>query len=315
MSSYHGYSLAQLNESLRSRLDLDGDIRLRETLLEGWSSLNILGYVNQTPAFVMKLPKSSEITSFNDIFVIQEKISKFGLCPKPLYHGSISDEDNLPVLVIEYVEGRTYASPFDIVKADFCLLEESLKQLADIRLPGVPKHSDAVDHLNAIARPLELQIYDYGRNLTSGLHEFFAKFITLADISRTQLEGCDWNPVTIHGDLYERNIIFQEDRATLLDMEECCVSDRFYDRVYLFAQSYTEKILSEEDPLKGSCTPEHWLNLEILALCSVITWSLRRLLELELGLIELHLSRMVSDDMVREYVREKLEILSVLLKS
>ncbi|MFW9933750.1 MAG: phosphotransferase [Candidatus Thorarchaeota archaeon] len=299
MRTYHGYSLEELNELVKSKIDFDGEIRLDSTLLEGWSSLNILGYHNNNPAFILKLPKSSEVQNFDNINLIHNQLSKFDLCPRPLYHGML-DDDDLPSIVLEYISGRMYDSPFDISQEDYWRLGNVLERLATLTIRGIPEYSDAVEHLNAITRPMELRIYDYGRNLTRGLSHLFEEFISLADVSRNRLEGCKWDPVTVHGDLFERNIVFREDVVILLDMEECCVSDRFYDRAYLFAQSYTEKALSEEDPIRTVCPRDHWLNLEILALCSVITWSLQRLLDLELGLIELNLSQFVPDDLVKE---------------
>ncbi len=313
MKTFHGYSIEELTDLLSSRLDIDGKIQLDQNLLEGWSSLNILGYINQEPAFVLKLPKSSDIQDFHSLATIHEVLSKKNLCPNSLYHGPLSENDDLPILILEHVDGHIYNSPFEITEHDYWLLKDTLENLASISLPGIPIYADAIEHLNAITRPLELRIYDYGRNLTSGLHTMFEEFISLSDLSHNRLEASDWFPVTIHGDLYERNIIFREDSVILLDMEECCVSDRFYDSVYLFAQSYTEKILAEESPFRGGCPKEHWMNLEILALCSVIKWSLQRLLDLEFGLVEINLSQMVSTDLVREYVREKMEVLTSLL--
>ncbi len=312
--TFHGYSIREMNEMVASVLNTDGEIQLSTSLLEGWSSVNILGFLDNKPSFVLKLPKSSEINDFERQYKVHLELAKYDICSRPLYMGRLSDSHELPVLILEYVDGHIYESPYEILTEDIEKLKDALAKLARIHLEDVPRYLAAIDYLNAIARPLEFHIYDYGKGLTKGLQSLFDSFIELSDTSRSQLEGCAWNPVTIHGDLFERNVVFQNDRAVLLDMEECCVADSSYDLVYLFVQSYSTGTLSYQHPLRGCCSREHWDSLEILALCSVIKWSLQRLLDLELGLIELNLAQMVSVDLIKVYVDEKMGILSTLLQ-
>lgn len=118
----------------------------------------------------------------------------------------------------------------------------------------------------------------------------------------------------MHGDLRPDNIIFQSDRALLLDVGACCVGDSLYDVAYLSAEpfdvvdfEYILPLLAESDD------SDTVTELTPLALFSALAWTLERLVHLECNTIEENLSGVDVEISLRAYFECKAKQLHVLL--
>lgn len=313
VTNIYGIPLSRIKAEISSTLGLSGEVSISPLLLNGWSSLNLQGNVDGHPSFVVKFPKALGHEDFSKLYGIHQALNGHDICPRPLCLGTIEGRDAIPFFVVEYAGGHSYHSPFEISQHHFGLLRATLERLASIPIPAVPVYDNPISFLESIVNPISATISDYQSVATASLGSMLHAFELVAKKSRRRLEGMDWVPVMVHGDLYEQNIVFQSDRAVLLDWEECCVADRFYDRVYLFVQPFDCSPLPRNHFARKGCPESHWRNLEVLCLLRVTAWSIQRLLESEAGLIEASLTGLHQDSLVREYIRRKLSLISDVL--
>jgi aminoglycoside phosphotransferase (APT) family kinase protein len=306
--------LSRVKAEISSALGLGGEISISPVLLDGWSSLNLQGNVDGHPSFVVKFPRALGHEDFSELYKVHQVLAQKNICPRPLCLGSIKDTNTIPFLVVEYVHGQSYQSPFDISQHDFGLVVATLDRLASVALPNVPAYDTPIAFLESFVNPIEATISNSRSILAASLGSTMRDFELVAKASRRHLEGMDWVPALVHGDMYERNMVFQSDRVVLLDWEECCTADRFYDRAYLFVQPFDYRPLPENHFARKGCPDCHWRNLELLCLLRVTAWSIQRLLDSEAGLVDMSLTGLSSDSMVQEYIRRKLSLLSDILE-
>lgn len=306
----YGIPLSRIKAEISSILGLSGEVSISPFLLNGWSSLNLQGNVDGHPSFVVKFPKALGHEDFSRLYEIHRALNDQDICPRPLCFGAIEGRNTIPFFVVEYASGHSYFSPFDISRHHFGLLRATLERLASIPVPAVPVYDNPISFLESVVNPINATISDYRSAVSAGLRSMLHDFELVAEKSRRRLEGMEWVPVMVHGDLYEQNIVFQSDRAVLLDWEECCVADRFYDRVYLFVQPFDCSPLPRTHFAREGCPESHWRILEVLCLLRVTAWSIQRLLDSEAGLIEAGLTGLHQDSLVREYIRRKLSLIS-----
>jgi aminoglycoside phosphotransferase (APT) family kinase protein len=314
VKSIFGIPLSRVKAEISSALGQSGEISISPFLLEGWSSLNLQGDVDGHPSFVVKFPRALGHEDFSELYKVHQVLAQENICPRPLCLGSIKGTRTIPFLVIEFVHGQSYQSPFDISQHNFDLLVATLDRLASIALPTVPAYDTPIAFLESFVNPIEATISNSRNTLAASSVSRMRDFELVAKTSRRYLEGMDWVPALVHGDLYERNMVFQSDRVVLLDWEECCTADRFYDRAYLFVQPFDYRPLPNNHYARKGCPDCHWKNLELLCLLRVTAWSIQRLFDSEARLIETSLTGLSSDSLVQEYIRRKLSLLSDILE-
>lgn len=313
VKNIYGIPLSTINAEISSALDFSGEVTISPFLLDGWSSLNLQGNVDGHPSFVVKFPKALGHEDFSKLYKIHQALADQDICPRPLCVGAIEDKEKIPFLVIEYVSGHSYHSPFDISQHHFGLLAGTLHKLASISVSAVPAYGDPIAFLESFVKPIRTTISNSQNGIATSLRSLVRDFELLVKASRQRLQDMDWVPAVVHGDLYEQNIVFQSDRAVLLDWEECCIADRFYDRVYLFVQPLDCRLIPRNHFARKGCPDLHWQNLEVLCLLRVTAWSLQRLLDSELGILEAGLMGLHQDSLVREYTHRKLSLISDVL--
>ncbi len=313
IKNIYGIPLSKIKAEISSSLDLSGDLSISPFLLNGWSSFNLQGNVDGHPLFVVKFPKALEHEDFSKLYKIHQALAEQGICPRPLCLGAIKDKNTIPFLIIEYVSGHSYNSPFDISQHHFGLLTATLDRLASTSVSTVPAYGNPIAFLESFVNPIRATISNSRNTISPSLRSMVRDFELVVKSSRQHIEAMDWFPDLVHGDLYEQNIVFQSDRAVLLDWEECCVADRFYDRVYLFVQPFDCSPLPRNHFARKGCPDSHWRNLEMLCLLRVTAWSIQRLLDSQAGLIEAGLTELHQDSLVREYIRRKLSLISDIL--
>ncbi|MDF1540591.1 MAG: aminoglycoside phosphotransferase family protein [Candidatus Thorarchaeota archaeon] len=300
---------------MSDHLDFNGTITLRPELLGGWSSLNFIGVMGNRNKFILKFPPQLDGTDFSRLYSIHESLSSHGICSRPLQVGTLGTKEEVPYLILEYEEGTIFANPNEIKEQHFNKLKETLSTLSEIEIQNLRTSNSAKEYVDQLVSSLKRKRSKWKNELTLSLRDSLDLFMANVQDVKDIISDASWNPVTIHGDLYERNIVFQADRVVLLDLDECCVADKFYDLVYLFTQSYTTERIRRDHYAKKGIADGHWHNLELVALVSVISWSFKWLIEMMLGRSEPNLEKIVNIPEVEDYVNDKMRLLSNIIQT
>jgi aminoglycoside phosphotransferase (APT) family kinase protein len=314
INEIYGIPLGDIEKSFSSILD-EGNFSLSPELLGGWSSLNLLGTAEDTPKYIVKFPPKLDRSDFSRLYKIHETLSEYNICAAPVAQGAISHKIELPYLIIEFERGKTYQR-LEVVDAPHIeILQQTLTTLNGIDLRGIPEYSKGNDYGNQLLSSLKRAHKKWKNRIDQDVRDLLDEFLGVSGEAIVRLSDMEWNPVTIHGDLNERNIIFQMDKAILLDLEECCVADRHYDIVYFYTQY--QDMNSEKVPqfARKNIPKSHWENLEILSLLSVISWCFKWLIDIELNIIESNLASSLSSPGLVRYIKNRLEVLTYSIKS
>ena len=102
----------------------------------------------------------------------------------------------------------------------------------------------------------------------------------------------------------------------MLDLESCCIGEPSYDIVYLYTQQ-TTSTLSDYPAVRNHLDLDQVQidSLESLALISVLSWSIERLLNITLGRVEHYLVDTGIQERILKYVNNKSARLNELLNA
>ena len=296
---------ALVNQTWSGSEDL---LELYPEIIGGWSNINILG-TTSIGKVVIKFPAYigfSQSLSYHKEFEIADFLSRQNLCPSPLSTGFLDDNNRIPYILYRFAEGFVYQSSSDISSTHLMTLKESLELLADTSPPNIMDYYEPSSLIGNILKALAFpksnlaQILVRYREL---LNELEIIGYNLMDIMDSM---CRWEKKTIHGDLQESNVVFQDDKAIFLDVGNCSIADPLYDIAYFLVQAPGYTL---------SCPPEFKLNEDELAivesfspiaLLSVTTWTLNRLINQELGLVEENLISSQTTQDMDSYLHSKL---------
>ena len=290
----HGHTMDDLLALLKSEWRTDvKNLHLDTYRLGGMSNLNILIH-GVDSSYVLKLPGLTtvfETNPFESEFHIALRLAENGLGPTPLCVGRLQDERGTPFMMRAYEPGVVHASLSDISLHELNLVKTSLDRLAALHIPNVPSYLSARHYAARFTHKMNV-LLDCWNTETSELGSLVYSFRELEQGVATLLGNVSsWNGRTMHGDLRPDNIVFQSDRALLLDVGACCVGDPLYDVAYLSAEPLDaadfERILpllTESDNL------DIVTELTPLALFSALAWTLERLVHLESNKVEENLS-------------------------
>ncbi len=313
----HGHNMDELLSLLKSewRIDVE-NLHLDSHRLGGMSNLNILIH-GVDSSYVLKLPGLTtvfETNPFESEFHIALHLAENGLGPSPLCVGRLQDEKGTPFMIRSYEPGVVHASLSDISLHELDLVKTSLDHLAALRIPNVPSYPSARHYASRSANRMNALL---GRRNTeaSELGSLVASFRELKQGVATLFEDVStWTGKTMHGDLRPDNIVFQSDRALLLDVGACCVGDSLYDVAYLSAEPHDTVDFKHILPLLAESDDSDIVTALIpLALFSALAWTLERLIHLERNTVEENLSGIDVEVSLRAYFESKAKQLHMLL--
>jgi aminoglycoside phosphotransferase (APT) family kinase protein len=314
----HGHTMDDLLSLLKSewRTDAKG-LHLDSCRLSGMSNLNILIH-SVASSYVLKLPGLTtvfETNPFESEFYIALHLAENGLGPTPLCVGRLQDEKGTPFVIRAYEPGVVHASLSDISLHELDLVKTSLDRLASLHIPDVPSYPSARHYAARFTNKMNV-LLDCWNTETSELSSLVCLFRELEQgVAASFRDMSSWNGKTMHGDLRPDNIIFQQDRALLLDVGACCVGNPLYDIAYLSAEPLDavdfERILpllaeSDDSAIVTELTP--------LALFSALAWTLERLVHLDSNKVEENLSGVDVEISLRAYFESKAKQLRMLLE-
>ncbi|MHA1636590.1 MAG: aminoglycoside phosphotransferase family protein [Candidatus Thorarchaeota archaeon] len=288
---------------------------MRNKSLGGWTHINILGYQNEHQ-FAVKFPALKggyESNPFEYQFQIIEQLYREQICPEPIMIGNLSDANGTPFMVTRFVHGKTHSSVTTFSQDEINQLFKTLDTLNKLKLRNTlafNSPSDMIDYFlsflhleNERSRKLPILL----RNLIRQNEEMMTKLYPAID-------AVNWVVKLIHGDLTESNIVFSDNKAVLLDFEACCFGSPVFDIAYLYNQVPNMESLEYPEFLKSSIYSEPDYNEMIpLVLASVITWTITRLIELELRNVEHNFDNIETKKLLYAYLSEKSKLLSAVV--
>ncbi len=313
----HGHTMDDLLSLLKSewRTDAKG-LHLDSCRLGGMSNLNLLIH-GVASSYILKLPGLTtlfEINPFEREFHIALHLAENGLGPTPLCVSRLQDEQGTPFMIRVYEPGVVHASFSDISLHELNLAKTCLGRLAALHIPNIPSYPSARHYAARITNKMNV-LLDCWNTETSELGSLVYSFRELEQgIATLYGNVSSWNAMTMHGDLRPDNIIFQSDRALLLDVGACCIGDPLYDVAYLSAEHLDavdfERILpllveSDDSAIVTELIP--------LALFSALAWTLERLVHLENNEVEENLSGVNVEVSLQAYFESKAKHLHMLL--
>jgi len=314
----HGHTMDDLLSLLKNEWHTEAkDLHLGSCRLGGMSNLNILIH-SVASSYVLKLPGLTTVfgtNPFESEFRIALHLAENGLSPTPLCVGRLQDERGTPFMIRAYEPGVVHASLSEISLHELDLVKTSLDSLAALHIPEVPSYPSARHYAARFTNKMNV-LLDCWNTETSRLGSLVYSFRELEQGIATLFgRGSSWDCRTMHGDLRPDNIVFQSDRALLLDVGACCVGNPLYDVAYLSAEPLDtveiERILllveSDDSDIVTELTP--------LALFSALAWTLERLVHLESNEVEENLSGVDVEISLRAYFESKAKQLHMLLDS
>ena len=313
----HGHTTDDLFSLLKREWRTDAkDMHLDSRRLGGMSNLNILIH-SAASDFVLKLPgliTVFETNPFEIEFSIALHLAENGLSPTPLCVGRLQDERGTPFMICAYEPGVVHASLSDISLHELDLARTCLDCLAAQHIPEVPSYPSARHYATKITNKMNA-LLDCRSTETSELSSLVNSFRELEQGIATLFRNVsNWNCRTMHGDLRPDNIIFQSDRALLLDVGACCVGDSLYDVAYLSAEPLDVVDFEHILPLLAESDDSDTVTkLTPLALFSALAWTLERLVHLERNNVEENLSGVDVEISLRTYFESKAKQLHMLL--
>ncbi|MEE9116852.1 MAG: phosphotransferase, partial [Thermoplasmata archaeon] len=237
-----------------------------------------------------------------------------GLGPTPLCIGRLQDEKDTPFMIRGYEPGVVHTSLSDINPHELDLVKASLNRLAALRIPDVPSYPSARHYASGLSNKMNVLL---GRRNTeaSELDSLFSSFRELEQgVATLFRDASSWNGTTMHGDLRPDNIVFQSDRALLLDVGACCVGNSLYDVAYLSTEPFDAVDFEHILPLLVESDDSDIITELIpLALFSALAWTLERLVHLEDNVVEENLSGVDVELSLRGYFESKANQLHMLL--
>jgi hypothetical protein len=136
----HGHTIKELEHLLQDTCDLfDSNMYLDHETLGGWSNINIRGH-SENVDFVLKLPWSISLsgpTPYKRLYDISLYFNKLNMAALPLSMGRLSDVQETPFIIFEYVKGVIRDSVADTSSEEFRFLRNRLQFLSQQKPPGL----------------------------------------------------------------------------------------------------------------------------------------------------------------------------------
>jgi aminoglycoside phosphotransferase (APT) family kinase protein len=309
----HGHSLSCIRELLIESCELvDKDVILDTTPLGGWSNINIKGRFHDCE-FVLKLPWSTvhyETNPYVHLYDLLGLVSKSHLTTLPLAFGRLQDRKEIPFILLQYADGHIYSSITEATREELHSLKDTLHKLSLLKPPELQTYTTPRAYLDEMHR--RVTEHEMLSSASSDVLHLVRTFCQKYAAVNQRVEALEsWSQTTIHGDLWEPNILFHKGGVLLLDFELCCVGDPIYDLAYLMEASDSPQTASIPDLISNE-TMERMNELRPVVLMSLVSWSLERLISMDAGIVEANLTSPQIRENIIQYSRMKLARIEML---
>ncbi|MFW9892742.1 MAG: aminoglycoside phosphotransferase family protein [Candidatus Thorarchaeota archaeon] len=305
ISKVHGFSITDLEKLLSESCELfDNRVILEREVIGGWSNINIRG-TSSDFSFILKMPWSIEPspTYYDYLFHVSKFYGKLGVTTSPLSIGKLSNQKETPFILLEYIDGVIYESIDALSNQETIQFKECLKIFHQHKPPGLHSHFSPLDYILTYHWQVESHpgLTCCSKDL-SILIDSFNKTLE-AILEYAEILG-PWPMTVMHGDLWIPNVVFQSSKASLIDLESCSLGESHYDLAHLIESP--DHLVSIPSFLLDSYERDRVEELQPIALCWLIIWSLERLLSMDFGLVEANLNTIESRAAVMDYTRAKI---------
>ncbi|MFW9981648.1 MAG: aminoglycoside phosphotransferase family protein, partial [Candidatus Thorarchaeota archaeon] len=233
---------------------------------------------------------------------------KLGITGSPLSTGILSN--GLPYIILEYVEGITHDDLGTLSKQEVGFLNQCLKKLHSQNPPGLRSHYSPLDFLLT-----HRSLVENHQSLSKCSESLSMLLQSFNEISETLLEYAEilgsWSMTVMHGDLWIPNVVFQPEKAVLVDFESCAFGEDHYDLAHMLESP--ADVIDPPPRLLEGYDEGRIEELRPVALGFLIWWSLERLLSTESDLIEPNLNTAESWQAVMDYTGMKIDRLKDIL--
>ncbi|MFW9787198.1 MAG: aminoglycoside phosphotransferase family protein [Candidatus Thorarchaeota archaeon] len=313
LSSVHGLSIHELEHMLHKSCELlDDSLKLEREVIGGWSNINIRGKTTQLD-FILKLPwpRKPDSSYYEYLFSTSNFFAKLGITAPPIANGTLSN--GLPYIIFEFLEGVTYdmnKKIGELSEHEVNLLNQCLRKLHSQKPLVLRSYNSPLDYLLTYRSMVETH---QGLSKCSG--EISNLIQSFAEVEESILEYAEllgsWSMTVMHGDFWLPNVVFLQEKAFLLDFEECTFGEDNYDLARML-ESQWEEVDIPPGLLEGYDEPRIE-DLRPIALGWIVWWNFERLLSMESDLIEPNLNNPEIKQGIMDYTEVKIKRLKELI--
>jgi aminoglycoside phosphotransferase (APT) family kinase protein len=227
---------------------------------------------------------------------------KVGISPSPLSLGWLSDEKETPFILMEYIEGASYQNLQEMSTKELKLFRDCLETVYALKPSGLRSYYSPLDYMLSITSQIAShpKLSSCSDELSSLIRKYKESEESL--LNYAELLG-SWSMTFMHGDLWVPNVIFHDDRAFLLDFEDCALGEMHLDLARLIESSSSTPDLPNE--LVNGFDELLIQDFRPIGLGYIIGWSLERLLSMEAGFVESNLNLETSRAAVMDFTLSK----------
>ncbi|MHA2152553.1 MAG: aminoglycoside phosphotransferase family protein [Candidatus Thorarchaeota archaeon] len=313
ISKVHGISITDLENLLNESCELiDDSVKLEREVIGGWSNINIRGKSSSLD-FILKLPlpRTPDSSYYEYLHSTSGFFGKLGITGSPLSTGKLSN--GLPYIIFEFLEGVTYdmnKKIGDLSEQEVNLLNQCLRKLHSQKPLGLRSHYSPLDYLLTYRSMVET--HQGLSKCSDELSNLIQSFVELEEsiLEYAELLG-SWSMTVMHGDFWIPNVVFQPEKAFLLDFEECTFGEHNYDLARML-ESQWEEVDIPPSLLEGY-DERRIEELRPIALGWIVWWNFERLLSMESDRIEPNLNTPEIKQGIMDYTEVKIQRLKDLI--
>ena len=311
----HEYSFEEFRNLIYTCLEETiPDFEVYPNMIGGWTSINLRASSNNL-SLIIKIPaekKSFEQNPFEYAFSLATDLYKLNLSPKPIVTGRLSDNNETPFAIYEYIAGQRYSDLSQLNSKEVGALIDLRTRLNTVKPDKIKSFRNTAEYLDYIISRQKMEWVEL-KPKSMLLKKSLQILMHVTEDSERIYGLEEWPNEFMHGDFHIGNIVFSDQNPILLDFEEAALGNPLYDYAYLTMESYNpemyERILKRKIwDLDGI----QYGKLCKAALIAIIAWTYNRLIRIEYNLVDPLLSDKSRVTMMRSYLTSKIELLAAM---
>ncbi len=306
--SVHGLSLGEIEDQIATAVGCLSDIHFNRHSIGGWTNVNLLGE-SDSKRYVVKLPGLREPHDHNPYefqFKVYAHFSRLGLCPEPIAFGRLASKLKTPFLVLRFVEGEVVPQLARMKSSHLSMMKAAMMTFSQNPMGGFHEFESSKAYATYLLNRLTDTLNRYTSSSNSIVNEGRRLQRMTDSLDVRGLLQDDWPCDVMHGDFQEANVVFTESKAVLLDFEETCIGNSLFDIAYLLVQNPLHNLMDRIPSVLSNGKERRIRELFPLALLSVISWTIRRIVHAQSGAIEESLADTHAVKDLEVYLRSKI---------
>ncbi len=313
--SVHGLSLDEIGNQITSAVGCSNDIHFNRRPIGGWTNINLLAE-SDSKRYVVKLPGLREPNDHNPYesqFKVYDHFSRLGLSPEPIAFGRLDSKLRTPFLVLRFVEGEIVPHFARMTSKQLSMMKAAMMTFSQNPIDGLHEFESSEAYAKYLLNRLTDALNRYPISSTSMVDEG-RRLQRMTDcLDAEGLLQDDWPCDIMHGDFQEANVVFTESKAVLLDFEETCIGNSLFDIAYLLVQNPLHNLTDKIPSILSEGKERRIRGLFPLALLSVISWTIRRIVQTKSRAIEESLADSHTVKDLEVYLHSKMRAFEILV--